>query len=75
MTPLKPQDVLVLLKLAVIDGGDRTYPALAAALGLSPSEAHASVRRAQWLGLLDADRQPIRTALLEFLIHGLKCSA
>ena len=74
MTALKPQDVLVLLKLAVMNGGggDRTYPGLAAALGLSPSEVHASVRRAQRLGLVDADRRPIRAALLELLIHGVK---
>jgi DNA-binding MarR family transcriptional regulator len=72
MIALKPQDVLVLLKLAVMDGGDRTYPALAGALGLSPSEVHASVRRAQKLGLVDADRRPIRAALLELLIHGVK---
>jgi DNA-binding Lrp family transcriptional regulator len=72
MTALKPQDVLVLLKLAVMNGGDRTYPGLAAALGLSPSEVHASVRRAQRLGLIDADRRPIRAALLELLIHGVK---
>jgi hypothetical protein len=72
MLALKPQDVLVLLKLAVIDGGNRTYPGLALALGLSPSEVHASVHRAQHLGLIDADRRPIRKALLEFLVHGLK---
>jgi hypothetical protein len=72
MVALKPQDVLVLLKLAVMSEDDWTYAGLAAGLGMSPSEVHASVRRAQQLGLLNADRRPVRAALTEFLLHGLK---
>ncbi|HET9553147.1 MAG TPA: hypothetical protein VFP50_09285, partial [Anaeromyxobacteraceae bacterium] len=43
---LKPQDVLVLLKLAVRGNAVWSYPQIAAALGLSASEVHAAVQRA-----------------------------
>jgi hypothetical protein len=72
MVSLKPQDVAVVLKLALQAAERPSYAQLAADLGLSASEAHAAVRRAQQVGLVDADRRPNRTALLEFLVHGLK---
>jgi DNA-binding Lrp family transcriptional regulator len=69
---LKPQDVVVVLKLLSSDG-DRTYPRLALALGMSASEVHASVKRAAKAGLIQLEaREPNRGALLEFLVHGLK---
>ncbi len=68
---LKPQDIVVLLKL-VAAPGDTTYTTLAQALGMSASEVHAAVRRAGIAGLLvTRTRQPNRRALLEFLVHGL----
>lgn len=71
---LKPQDVVVVLKLAAQPAAKWTYPKLAADLAMSASEVHASVRRATRSGLLlDDDRHtPNRRALLEFLVHGLK---
>lgn len=69
---LKPQDILVLLRLLSADA-DRTYPHLAHALGMSASEVHASVQRAAKAGLVRLDdREPNRQALLEFLVHGVK---
>ena len=68
--PLKPQDLVAALKLSV--GPSLTYPQLAAALGLSLSEAHGAVKRAQAAGLLLSDRQPNRPAILEFVIHGVR---
>jgi hypothetical protein len=71
--PLKPQDVLVLLKLAAAPDEHWSYPSLAADLGMSASEVHASIRRTAQSGLLNAaKRTPNRTALLEFLTHGLR---
>lgn len=73
---LKPQDVLVLLKLAVRNDAAWTYPQLAAGLGMSASEVHAAVQRAV-LARLAVIQQP-RTIgvhpqnLLEFLVHGAK---
>jgi hypothetical protein len=70
---LRPQDVLVALKLAVTAKSELTYAQLAEALGMSASEVHASVQRGVQAGLLRSDRREAnRAALLEFLVHGLK---
>jgi hypothetical protein len=42
---LKPQDVLLLLKLAVREGKDFSYAELADELGMGASEVHGAVRR------------------------------
>lgn len=69
---LKPQDILVALKL-VSDGGNWNYPSLAAALGLSVGEAHNSVGRLTAARLYNVSTHaPIRAALQEFLVHGAK---
>jgi hypothetical protein len=71
---LKPQDLLVVLKLWV--GRDRawTYPALASELGMSQSEVHGAVRRAAQSRLLPepAIGRPIAANLREFLLKGVK---
>ncbi|MBI2893545.1 MAG: hypothetical protein HYY06_08325 [Deltaproteobacteria bacterium] len=70
---LKSQDVFVLLKLVARGNRSWTYPALAAELGMSASEVHAAIKRATEAGLfLSAKRTVNRSALLEFLVHGMK---
>jgi hypothetical protein len=70
---LKGQDVLAAIYLAVPGDRDRTYPKLASALRMSASEAHAAVKRAVKSGLVDeASRTARRSALSEFLVHGLR---
>jgi hypothetical protein len=70
---LKPQDVVVALKIVAGKGEPWTYAGLGASLGMSASGVHESVQRASTAGLLTADeRRPVKSALLEFLIHGLK---
>lgn len=69
---LKPQDVVVVLKL-LVSGREASYSALAYQLSMSPSEVHAAVKRAAAAGLIDASTKEVnRKSLLEFLIHGLK---
>ena len=69
---LKPQDVVVLLKLLIADE-EMTYATLADKLYMSPSEVHAAVKRAGAAGLIDISSKEVRKQpLLEFLIHGLK---
>ncbi|MEZ4299012.1 MAG: hypothetical protein R3B70_28950 [Polyangiaceae bacterium] len=69
---LKPQDIVVLLALSVTEG-DPTYAGIAQAVGMSTSEVYSAVRRAEKSGLLNPEtRRPIRRALLEFVLHGLK---
>jgi hypothetical protein len=73
---LKPQDVLVLLKLALGDDGAWSYPRIAVELGMSASEVHAAMRRAV-MAKLAVFHEPkgFRVQaqnLLEFLVHGAK---
>jgi hypothetical protein len=73
---LKPQDIAVLLKLIIKAEGMRpTYARLAIDLHMSPSEVHASIRRARAARLIHGlglgDRVNAK-ALEEFLIHGIK---
>jgi hypothetical protein len=56
---LKPQDFLVALKLVAWGDQRWTYARLAQELGLSASEAHASVKRGLLAGLLLQNRAPL----------------
>lgn len=70
---LKPQDILVAIRLAASPGRKWTYPALGESLHLSASEAHAALKRAAGSGLVDErTRLARRPALREFLVHGLR---
>ncbi len=72
---LKPQDVYVALKLAAAGTRRAPYSQLAAELAMSPSEVHASVKRAKASGLVHGqslDDRPNISAIEEFLFHGLK---
>lgn len=69
---LKPQDVLVALKLAAGGAWTGTYAALAGQVGISASEVHAAVRRLAEARLVNADdKQVRRQSLRNFLVHGL----
>jgi hypothetical protein len=74
-TVLKPQDLVVLLKLATLRGSF-TYAALARELFLSASELHASVVRAKAARLVapgaKEEMQVVKGALHEFLVHGAR---
>ena len=72
---LKPQDILVMLKLVAIGETDWSYNSLALALNMSQSEVHAAVKRATMAGLAntDADKTlPVARNLQEFIVHGLR---
>jgi hypothetical protein len=73
---LKPQDVVILLKLVALGAQPWTYQRLAAELRISQSEAHAGVRRAIAARLMSdsntATGRPIIPALEEFLLHGVR---
>lgn len=72
---LKPQDLLVVLKLWVGRGRVWNYQVLAHELGMSVAETHNAVKRARKAGLLPAgelSNVPNLMALKEFLLHGAK---
>jgi len=72
---LKPQDFYLLLALVAVKGENQTYPDLAALTGLSMSEVHGALKRAEQARLLAfLDRQPrvLTPAFKEFLLHGAR---
>jgi hypothetical protein len=70
---MKPQDILVYLKLLLWKKGRWTVAALAESIGLSASETHGALQRGKSSGLFDSlTEKPIKAALEEFLLHGLK---
>lgn len=72
---LKPQDVYVVLKIVADKSVRAPYSQLAGELGMSPSEVHACVKRAQQARLLHGPElhdRPNLAGLEEFLVHGLK---
>ncbi len=75
MKSLKPQDIVVLLKLITSDARRPTYLHLAGELYVSSSEVHASIKRLRASRLVHGpelgDRPHIRAAE-EFLVHGVK---
>jgi len=73
---LKPQDVVVLLKLCIEARKERPpYSKIAAELRMSVSEVHGSIKRLQKARLLhgpELGELPINRAAVEFIIHGVK---
>lgn len=70
---LKPQDIVVLLKLVVLKDAPWTIVSLAESLHMSASEVHSALSRAERAGLyLPNKRRPSRAALQEFLAHGIR---
>jgi len=68
---IKPQDIVVGLKLA-LSAGNESYAALANALGMSASEVHGAVGRLADARLLDPDSRKVRRKpFVEFLLHGV----
>lgn len=75
-TTLKPHDVVVALKAALHPQERFTFMQIGSDLGISSSEAHGAVRRLNLSGLALWSRSdgvtPIRPALREFIVSGLR---
>ena len=73
LSGIKPQDILVLLKLTLLKEQNWRHMDLVDALGLSQAEISFSLQRCVNSGLLTPDRKRvIRSAFCGFLIHGLR---
>jgi hypothetical protein len=69
---MRPQDILILLKMVSLEGQHFYLRDLSQQLSISPSEVSESVNRSMLAGLIAGDKKTVmRKALLEFLIHGL----
>ncbi len=70
---LKPQDILILLKIVCLADAPFRIIDLAHELDISPGEITMALERLRISGLLAPDkRMPNPASILEFLIHGLK---
>jgi len=70
---MKPQDILIILKLHLLEGKKWSVSAIAESTGLSTSETHGAIKRCEKSGLYSpVTRLPITAALEEFIIHGIK---
>jgi len=72
---LKPQDMVILLKLVAIGKENWSFSSLSTALYMSPSEVHAGIHRAiaAKLAVKTTDRiKPAIRNMEEFLFHGLR---
>jgi hypothetical protein len=72
---LKPQDLVVLLKLLLLGDQRRSFAELAADLAMSASEVHGSVGRATEARLAhvaNGDVHVAKAALKQFLLHGAR---
>lgn len=72
---LKPQDLVVALKLCSYGSTRPSFVQIASDLAMSPSEVHGALKRAQKAHLLHGPEmldRPNVTSLEEFLIHGVK---
>jgi hypothetical protein len=72
---LRPLDIVVLLRLSLEKDGRPTYLQLANDLHLYPSEVYTAVKRARASQLVqppELDDRLNRSALLEFLLHGIR---
>ncbi len=74
---LKPQDIMVAMKLCSYREKRPPMSVIANDLGVSPSEVHGAIKRLQSAKLLhgkEMDNKPNISTLEEFLVHGLKYS-
>ena len=70
---IRPQDILILLKLCLWPEREWRHMDLAVELGLSQTEVSFALERCRASGFLDEAKKRVnRSALLEFLVHGLK---
>jgi len=69
---MKPQDVVILLKVIALNNDNWQQVPLARSLKMSQSEVSQSVARSKYAGLLDENgKKVMRQALYDFLKYGL----
>lgn len=70
---MRPQDIVILLKIVALGENEWFHHTLAEDLGISQSEVSQSLNRSKYAALIDYNRKNVRKmALLEFLIYGVR---
>lgn len=69
---MRPQDIVILLKMLSVSQPDWQYRDLSSQLFISVSEISESLNRSHIAGLIDKSRRKVyRQSLMEFIEHGL----
>ena len=69
---LKPQDIVILLKIIALGKTSWFHHTVANDLGMSQSEVSQSLNRSKYAGLIDGARKKVnKLALVEFLQQGI----
>lgn len=69
---LKPQDIVILLKIISLGKKQWFHHTIANELGMSQSEVSQSLNRSKYACLIDGARKSVnKLALVEFLLHGI----
>ena len=69
---LKPQDIVILLKVIALGEKPWFHHTIAKDLGMSQSEVSQSLNRSKYAGLIDNARKKVnKIAFNEFLLHGV----
>lgn len=70
---MRPQDIVVLLKIVALNNNEWRNIDIANAILLSPSEVSEALNRCKIAGLIDSKKRKVNTnSFVEFLIYGLK---
>jgi len=70
---MRPQDVVILLKLSSLKGDDWQFKDIAESLKISPSEVSESLQRSKLAGLVSENKRTVyNNSFLDFLVSGLK---
>jgi hypothetical protein len=70
---MRPQDIVLLLKMVALDRRPWRIIDLASSLHMSQSEISEALHRSRISGLVDVTKREVhRTSLLEFLLYGLR---
>jgi len=70
---MRPQDIVVLLKIIALQHDDWYNSDLAQSLKISPSEISEVLNRCRIAGLIDSKKRKVNiNSFLEFLVYGLK---
>lgn len=70
---MKPQDILVLLKIVALESDDWHQHTIADGLKISQSEVSESLNRTKYSGLIDSSKKRVaKLSLMDFIEYGIK---
>ena len=70
---MRPQDIVILLKMTILNETQWTFAEIANALQISETEVSFAMERNKLAGLVSPDKRKVnKLALREFLIYGIK---